>query len=48
MASQFHGNEVFLRSLSKEQLELIKQKAATLSKGHEAALKEQLERLLIK
>lgn len=48
MASQFHGNEVFLRSLSKEQLELIKLEAATLSKGHEAALKEQLERINIK
>lgn len=48
MASQFHGNEVFLRSLSKEQLERIKQEAANLSKGHEAALKEQLERLGVK
>lgn len=45
MASQFHGNEVFLRSLSKEQLEIIKQEAASSSKAHEAALKEQLERL---
>ena len=48
MASQFHGNEVFLRSLSKEQLEFIKQEAVSLSKGHEAALKEQLERLGVK
>ena len=48
MASQFHGNEVFLRSLSKEQLELVKQQAVNLSKGHEAALKEQLERLGVK
>lgn len=48
MASQFHGNEVFLRSLSKEQLELIKLEAASLSKTHEAAIKEQLERLNIK
>lgn len=48
MASQFHGNEVFLRSLSKEQVELIKQEAANLSRLHEAALKEQLERLNIK
>jgi len=48
MASQFHGNEVFLRSSTPEQLEQIKQEAATLSKGHEAALKEQLERLNIK
>ena len=45
MASQFHGNEVFLRSLSKEQLESIKLEAANSSKAHEAALKEQLERL---
>lgn len=48
MASGLHGNEVFLRSLSKEQLELIKLEAANLSKVHEAALKEQLERLNIK
>jgi hypothetical protein len=48
MASQFHGNEVFLRSLSKEQLDVIKQEAANSSKLHEAALKEQLERLNIK
>jgi hypothetical protein len=48
MASQFHGNEVFLRSLSKEQLEVIKQEATSLSKGHVAALNEQLERLNIK
>ena len=48
MASQFHGNEVFLRSLTSEQLELIKQEAANSSKAHEAALKEQLERLNIK
>ena len=48
MASQFHDNEVFLRSLSKEQLEVIKLEAANLSKVHEAALKEQLERLGIK
>ena len=45
MASQFHGNEVFLRSLSKEQLESIKLEAVGLSKAHETALKEQLERL---
>ena len=48
MASQFHGNEVFLRSLTPEQLEQVKQEAANSSKGHEAALKEQLERLNIK
>lgn len=48
MASQFHGNEVFLRALSSEQLEAIKLEAASLSKAHEAALKEQLERLGIK
>jgi hypothetical protein len=48
MASQFHGNEVFLRSLSKEQLETIKLEAANLSKVHTAALAEQLQRLGIK
>jgi hypothetical protein len=48
MASQFHGNEVFLRSLSQEQLERIKEEAADSSKSHVAALKEQLERLGIK
>ena len=48
MTSKIHGNEMFLRSLSQEELEILKQEAATLSKGHEAALKEQLERLLIK
>lgn len=48
MASQFHGNEVFLRSLSKEQLELIKAEAERLSKNHVSALTEQLQRLYIK
>jgi hypothetical protein len=48
MASQFHGNEVFLRSLTPAQLEQIRQEAANLSSGHEAALKEQLQRLSIK
>lgn len=48
MASRFHGNEVFLRSLSLEQLERIKEEAVLSSQLHEAALKEQLERLNIK
>ena len=48
MASQFHNNEIFLRSLTPAQLEQIKQEAANLSRGHEAALKEQLQRLSIK
>ena len=48
MASQFHGNEVFLRSLTSEQLEQIKQEAVNASKQHVAALTEQLERLNIK
>jgi hypothetical protein len=45
MESQFHVNEVFLCSLSKEQLEVIKLEAVDSSAAHEAALKEQLERL---
>lgn len=48
MTSVFHSNEVFLRSLSTEQLELIKQEAVNSSTAHEAALREQLDRLSIK
>lgn len=39
---------MFLRSLSQEELEILKQEAANTSKAHHAALKEQLERLEIK
>jgi ferritin-like protein len=48
MASQFHGNELFLRSLSKEQVESLRKEAENLSKNHVSALTEQLQRLNIK
>jgi hypothetical protein len=48
MASHIHYNEVFLRSLSVEQLEALKVEAERLSKNHISALTEQLQRLEIK
>jgi hypothetical protein len=48
MASQFHHNEVFLYSLTSEQIEQLRQEAENLSKKHKSALIEQLQRLNIK